>query len=78
MRVCALVIEHMAWLYAEIIRHVMVQGFKNLRTTAGSNDFNVLGQLSSGTPGRTLYIQDHNSVSRELSAPVSSVMILDH
>lgn len=54
----------------------MVQGFQNLKTNRPSNDSSIFGRAPAGTAGSTLYIQDHESVSRELSAPVSLVVFL--
>jgi hypothetical protein len=72
MKKCAIIVEHLAWLYAEIIRQVMIQGLERMRTTtqlSGNHDANPVPSASSGS-GQPLMLQDDSSMTSVVSAEV--------
>jgi hypothetical protein len=73
MRECALLVEHLAWLYAETIRQVMVNGFEVLRAAGqpfGNEDKTSLMIIDPRKTGNSLYLPDSGSFSADISAPV--------
>jgi hypothetical protein len=72
MKKCAIIVEHLAWLYAEIIRQVMIQGLERMRTTtqlSGNHDANPVPSASSGS-GQPLMLQDDSFMTSVVSAAV--------